>query len=71
MSAAKKERTTIYIDKQLLNSARNIVFYTPGMTLTEVVCDAFAKEVEYLEDGHGAPFPQRSKNKLSTRKVSI
>lgn len=57
-----KERLTVHLPLSLINRIKNVVFYTPGLTLAEMAEQALARAVDELEAKRGEPFPQRTKD---------
>lgn len=56
---ARKEQTTFQLPADLLDRARNAVFWTPGASLAGLMEEALAKHLDSLERAHGKPFPPR------------
>lgn len=57
--ADNKERIQVYIDAGVVERAKRAVFWTPGLTLTALVEEALAREVDRREAERGEPFPER------------
>lgn len=55
----KREQISGYISDDLLDRVRNIVYWSPGMTLTAAVERGLRLFAEEAEAGHGGRFPQR------------
>jgi hypothetical protein len=68
-AAAPKERVTIALPAELMDRARNTVYWTPGATLAGLVEDAMANALERLEQEHGGPFVSRSSNLKPGRRM--
>lgn len=66
---AARERVTIALPADLLERARNAVYWTPGATLAGLVEDAVAEAMDQLEQEHGSPFKARSANLKPGRRV--
>lgn len=64
-----KERITIALPTDLMDRARNAVFWTPGATLVELVENAVADALDRLEQENGAPFKSRSSNLKPGRRM--
>ena len=64
-----KERATLYLPKGLMNRARNTVFFTPGLSLSALTARALEAEVAKREKQHGGPFPQRTGESPSGRRI--
>ena len=54
-----KERFTVNISGDLVERLRNAVFWTPGVTLSDITEEALTKALRQLEKDRGEPFPQR------------
>jgi hypothetical protein len=54
-----KERLTIHLPVELIDRAKNAVYWTPGLTLAGLAEGALAKALEELEKERGEPFPPR------------
>ena len=56
----KKDRLTIYLQPELAERARRVVYWTPGLTtLTTLTAAALTLAVDELEQQRGEPFPPR------------
>jgi hypothetical protein len=58
----------VSLDPEVLERARNAVYWTPGLTLTALATTALAAAVDYLEHERGKPFPARA-GKASLRRL--
>lgn len=54
-----KERLTVHLPVVLIERMRNVVYWTPGMTLASFAEDAIYHAVDRLEKARGKPFDQR------------
>lgn len=54
-----KERLTVHLSQELINRIRNVVYWTPGLTLADLGEDAFNRAVAEREKKRGGAFPQR------------
>lgn len=54
-----KMRITFYISKNVVESAKNAAYWTPGMTLSSLAEQALSNYVAVLEDQREAPFLPR------------
>src|SRR5436853_7333995 len=54
-----KERLTVHMPVELIDRVKNIVYWTPGLTLARLAEEALTKEVEKREKERGEPFPHR------------
>src|SRR4051794_26063144 len=59
-SRVVKERLTVHVPVELIDRVKNIVYWTPGLTLARFAEEALTKEVEKREQERGAPFPHRT-----------
>ncbi len=65
----KKDRITVVLGAGLLDKARDAAFYTPGLSLTDLVAEGLRRELTRREKERGEPFPQRTANLRPGRKV--
>lgn len=56
-----RQRVTADVPVEVAEAARNAVFFTPGMTLRDLLTSALEKEVQRMEKERGEAFPQRGK----------
>ena len=68
---ASKERVTFHLSGELVNRARNAVFWTPGLTLAALAENALEIALERLETQRGAPFQARQTELKSGRPVKF
>ena len=54
-----KERLTVHLPLEVIDRAKNAVFWSPGLTLAGLAEAAFVKALEKLEKENGGPFPAR------------
>ena len=54
-----KERLTVYVPVEVVELARNAVYWTPGLTLSRLAEDGLTEAVDRLEEGRGEPFRPR------------
>jgi hypothetical protein len=59
-SRVTKERLTVHVPVELIDRVKNIVYWTPGLTLARLAEEALTKEVEKREKERGEPFPHRA-----------
>ncbi len=57
----KKKQVTIYLSAELLEKLRNIVYWTPGWTMSGFFEDMTAAVVEKIEKDNEGPYPSRDK----------
>jgi len=55
-----KERLTVHVPVELIDRVKNVVYWTPGLTLARLAEEALMKEVEKREQERGEPFPHRA-----------
>jgi hypothetical protein len=56
----RRLRLSTEIDAEVLDAAKDAVFWTPGMTLAAFVTEALALQIQRLTDDRGEPFPPRT-----------
>lgn len=56
---AVKKRCTFHISEDVADKARDVVWWTPGLTLADLVERAMRSEIERMEKAKGEPFPKR------------
>lgn len=54
-----KERLTVHVTLEIIDRVKNAVYWTPGLTLSDLAEQAFAEAVGKLEEKRGEPFPPR------------
>jgi hypothetical protein len=59
-SRVTKERLTVHVPVELIDRVKNIVYWTPGLTLARLAEEALTREVEKREKERGEPFPHRT-----------
>ena len=64
-----RERVTIALPADLMERARNAVYWTPGATLAGLVEDAMADVMDRLEQENAGPFRPRSSNLKPGRRM--
>lgn len=57
------KRVTIRLDDDLYERTKNLVFWTPGMTLTEFFAEAVGSHVGQYERERGNQYPSRKNKK--------
>lgn len=62
-----RSRHTLHLDDGLMDRARNVVYWTPGLTLSALAEQAIQREVERLEKKHGGVFPERGSELVGGR----
>jgi hypothetical protein len=61
-----KAPLTVVLSAKLMDKARDVVYWSHGLTLAKLVEQALAKEIERLEKAKGESFPNRKEEKLSS-----
>ena len=56
---AKKERLTVHLSVDVIERAKNAVYWSPGLTLAGLAETAFLKTLERMEKDNGGPFLHR------------
>ena len=56
---AGKERLTVHLSVDVIERAKNAVFWSPGLTLAGLAENALRKALEALEKANGGPFASR------------
>ena len=59
-SRVRKERLTVHVPVELIDRVKNVVYWTPGLTLARLAEEALTREVEKREKERGEPFPHRA-----------
>ena len=59
-TAGNRVRLAVAIPPELLERAKNAVFYTPGLTLAALTEVALVAQLEKMERKNGGPFPERT-----------
>jgi hypothetical protein len=54
-----KERMTFHLPVEVMERAKNAVFWTPGLTLADLAAKALTDAVDRLEKKKGEAFPPR------------
>ena len=57
---SKKLRVGVQLPAELIERARDAVYWTPGLTLNKLAEIALAQTLECLETLRGNPFPPRT-----------
>jgi hypothetical protein len=65
----KKERVTFHLPADLIERARNSVFWTPGLTLATLAEEAIRDALDRIEKERGEPFPPRKRALKTGRPV--
>ena len=68
---APRERVTIALPADLMERARNAVYWTPGATLAALVEDAVADAMDRLEREKGGAYRPRSSNLKPGRRMKV
>ena len=63
---ATKERVTFQLPVSLIEKARDVVFFSPGLTMASFIEEALVAQLKRAEKKHGKPFPSRAGAALKT-----
>jgi len=63
-----KDRFTLHLPTELMERAKDVAFWTPGLTLAALAEAGIRLEVERMEKKHG-PFKSRGAGKLGGRPI--
>lgn len=63
----KKETITLNIPQEIISKIRDIVYWTPGVTISGLVQTYFLNLIDSMEKDRGEPFPRRANNLRSGR----
>jgi hypothetical protein len=63
---AIKERVTFQLPVDLIEKARDVVFFSPGLTMASLMEEALLAQLERVQKKHGKPFPSRAGAALKT-----
>jgi hypothetical protein len=55
----EKERLTVHLRVDVIDRAKDAVYWTPGLTLAGLAEEAFIEALEKIEKKHGGPFDPR------------
>jgi hypothetical protein len=55
----EKERMTMHIPESLAERIRNAVYWTPGLTISDVATKGLNRIMDELEEENGGEFPDR------------
>ena len=62
----KKERVTFQLPVDLIEQARDAVYFTPGLTMAQLMGDALVAQLARTVKKRGKPFPSRGGKTLRT-----
>lgn len=62
-----RSRHTLHLEDEVMDRARNIAYWTPGLSLSSLTEEAIRREVERLEKKHGGPYPERESELVGGR----
>jgi hypothetical protein len=54
-----RERITFQLPVHFIEKARDVVYFTPGLTMGSFMEDALVAQLERVEKKRGKPFPSR------------
>ncbi len=58
--SSKSGIITVYLPVELIEKVKNIVYWTPGLTIASFAEKAISGTINGLEKDSGEPFPSRS-----------
>jgi hypothetical protein len=70
-SGGRKERMTFHLPLDIINRAKNAVYWTPGLTLADLAARSLARALDELERKRGAPFLRRKAELKGGRPVKL
>jgi hypothetical protein len=65
-ATATKERVTFQLPVGLIEKARDVVFFSPGLTMARFMEEALVAHLERAQKKRGEPFPSRAGAALRT-----
>lgn len=68
-SSREKKRMTVHIPEELAERVKNAVYWTPGLTVSEVAEKGLNWVIEQLEGENGGPFEERDQELKGGRPV--
>jgi hypothetical protein len=71
LTSLKKKRLTAQLPVEVIERARNAVYWTPGLTLAGLVAVALENWIDKLEAERGEPFPPRSEELKTGRPIKL
>ena len=63
---ATNERVTFQLPVSLIEKARDVVFFSPSLTMASFMEEALVAQLKRAEKKHGKPFPSRAGAALKT-----
>jgi len=57
--SSEKQRFTVHISTDLVERMRNAVFWSPGLTLSDLIEGAMTRTLDQMEKKRGEAFPKR------------
>lgn len=64
-----KQKIAVQLPAELVEKARDAVYWTPGMTLNRLTQIALSHTLEYMETLRGVPFPPRGGDLSTGRQI--
>ena len=68
-SSGEKKRMTVHIPEELSERIKNAVYWTPGLTVSEVAEKGLTWVIEKLEEENDGPFEERDQELKGGRPV--
>lgn len=62
-----RSRHTLHLEDEIMDRARNIAYWTPGLSLSSLTEEAIRREVERMEKKNGGPYPDRESELVGGR----
>lgn len=57
-----RERVSVVLFPDLMETVRDAVFWTPGETIAGLIERAITAEIQAMADARGEPFPKRTRS---------
>jgi len=67
--ATGKQKIAVQLPSELVEKARDAVYWTPGMTLNRLAQIALSQTLECMETLRGVPFPPRGGSLSTGRQI--
>ena len=66
VTKSPKKRVTFQLPSSLIEKARDVVYFTPGLTMASLMEDALVAQLKVREKSRGRAFPSRAGAALRT-----
>lgn len=67
----KKQPLTVRLDVDVLDRIRNVVYWTPGLTMNSFLEEAVMDLLKATEEKKGGAFPRRDRQLQAGRKIEL